>query len=263
MTERIVCAVDNSEGARHALGHAVDLAEALGLGLAMVTVASDGPYPYGNRGALERTRRQAWLHAEDLFDELRTEHGLGSEVPGVVMHGPVAERLVEVSAEPDNVMLVVGTRGRGPLKSAMLGSVSSALATSAACPVMVVPPPAGRAAASHSGGVVVGLADARLESAEVTFAEYLAAGLGETLRVVQVDTTISLLPPARAIEQFARTEGARLIVVGSHGRGRFGTLLIGSLSAQLTASGGRPVVVVPPYGSPSDEGERVTASAAA
>jgi nucleotide-binding universal stress UspA family protein len=39
-------------------------------------------------------------------------------------------------------LLVVGSRGRGPIRQAFLGSVSAALAASAPCPVLVVPPSA-------------------------------------------------------------------------------------------------------------------------
>jgi nucleotide-binding universal stress UspA family protein len=48
--------------------------------------------------------------------------------------------LAERSKELD--LLVVGSRGYGPLKRLMLGSTSSKLVRSAACPVMVVPRPA-------------------------------------------------------------------------------------------------------------------------
>jgi nucleotide-binding universal stress UspA family protein len=60
---------------------------------------------------------------------------------GVEVGDPVHE--LRERAQRDRVrMLVVGSRGRGPIRQAFLGSVSAALAASAPCPVLVVPPTA-------------------------------------------------------------------------------------------------------------------------
>ena len=47
--------------------------------------------------------------------------------------------LTEIAAEIDAALIVVGTRGRGRLASALLGSVSQTLVEQAPCPVMIVP----------------------------------------------------------------------------------------------------------------------------
>ena len=57
---------------------------------------------------------------------------------GRVVSGHAARRLIETS-EGDVDMLVVGSRGRGPIGRALLGTVSSEILRSASCPVMVVP----------------------------------------------------------------------------------------------------------------------------
>jgi nucleotide-binding universal stress UspA family protein len=54
---------------------------------------------------------------------------------------PVVE-LREQAVREHARMLAVGSRGRGPVRRALLGSVSAALAASAPCPVLVVPPTA-------------------------------------------------------------------------------------------------------------------------
>ena len=48
-----------------------------------------------------------------------------------------ADELVERSRELD--LLVVGSRGYGPVRHALLGSVTQKLMKAAACPVLVVP----------------------------------------------------------------------------------------------------------------------------
>lgn len=56
----------------------------------------------------------------------------------VVAAGPPADALLAASAEAG--LLVVGSRGRGAVRRAFLGSVSHALVDSAPCPVAVLPP---------------------------------------------------------------------------------------------------------------------------
>jgi hypothetical protein len=59
------------------------------------------------------------------------------------------------AVEHDAALLVVGSRGRGAMRAAVLGSVSSALAATAPLPVLVVPPaarPARRNKASGQAG---------------------------------------------------------------------------------------------------------------
>jgi nucleotide-binding universal stress UspA family protein len=61
----------------------------------------------------------------------------GSEADGRVLEGDAANELAAASAELD--LLVLGSRGYGSVRSALLGSVSRVLVRSAACPVVVVP----------------------------------------------------------------------------------------------------------------------------
>ncbi len=61
----------------------------------------------------------------------------GREVSGGVLEGDAATELAAASTELD--LLVLGSRGYGSVRSALLGSVSRALVRSAACPVVVLP----------------------------------------------------------------------------------------------------------------------------
>jgi nucleotide-binding universal stress UspA family protein len=105
-------------------------------------------------GAVSTTGAFGYRSADDaLRDELeqRTRAALaaladGSEVSGGVLEGDAATELAAASAELD--LLVLGSRGYGSVRSALLGSVSRALVRSAACPVVVVR--AGSTVAHHA-----------------------------------------------------------------------------------------------------------------
>jgi nucleotide-binding universal stress UspA family protein len=79
-----------------------------------------------------------------------------------VLDGEPARCLADASAELD--LLVVGSRRSGPVRSTLFGSVSSALAERAACPLLIVPreadPEADRTATIRHGlGVAVPWSD--------------------------------------------------------------------------------------------------------
>jgi nucleotide-binding universal stress UspA family protein len=63
----------------------------------------------------------------------------GADVEAVVVEHEPAHGLVELGAERDARMIVVGTRGEGPLKGALLGSTPHKLLQLSDRPVLVVP----------------------------------------------------------------------------------------------------------------------------
>lgn len=74
-------------------------------------------------------------------DEAITRLGMGDQATATLREGDAATALAEESERLG--LLVVGSRGYGPLGSVLLGSVSSRLLSRSACPVMVVPRDAG------------------------------------------------------------------------------------------------------------------------
>jgi nucleotide-binding universal stress UspA family protein len=123
----IVCGLDASPESERALEVAADLGDRMWLEVVPVHVG-DG------------TREE-------------TPGGIDFRVQRDVGH-PV-DALRRRAVERDAALLVVGSRGRGVLRAAVLGSVSSALAASAPLPVLVVPPAARPASRNY------GFAEAR------------------------------------------------------------------------------------------------------
>jgi nucleotide-binding universal stress UspA family protein len=67
------------------------------------------------------------------------EHGFNVTAMARETPDAVAPAILQVADELDCRLIVCGQRGRGPLRSALLGSVSHALASQARRPVLVVP----------------------------------------------------------------------------------------------------------------------------
>lgn len=153
MTASVVCAVDDSPVAARVLRTAGRMSESLGLRLVVAhavpvpaaPVPVTGRFPTGNYALPDPAHMEANREAgEYLLKSVaaRSPEAEGAELRTLV--GDPAESLLSLADEEAAALLVVGSRGRGPLKAALLGSVSSALATHAPCPVLIVPPDASR-----------------------------------------------------------------------------------------------------------------------
>jgi nucleotide-binding universal stress UspA family protein len=127
----IVVGVDGSSGARAALDWALHEARLRDLSVGMVTVwPADRSSPAAEDEAHARMRTEA--------AEVAAVAGCGAvPVHTDVRYGQPAQHLVETAAARDG-LLVVGSRGRGNLRGALLGSVSQQCAQYARGPVVVV-----------------------------------------------------------------------------------------------------------------------------
>jgi len=197
-----------------------------------------------------------------------------------VMFSAPVPTLVDLSEEAE--MIVVGCNGRGAVGRVLLGSVSSGVMRSARCPVAVIRAEASHMPRSDRAPVLVGidcspaselaLATAFDEAsrreveltalhawsdvavyqlpwldwkseAERSLAEYLA-GWRERYPDVKVNRLIALDHPGRALIE--ESESAQLLVVGSHGRGGLGGMLLGSVSNTVVHAVRIPVIVARP-----------------
>ena len=142
MTRRILIGVDSSDGASAVVEHALWLAKRLRLTPLIAHVTDDAPIlPHAGVAQRERARQSISRRSEQVLSRLddRVAHSERK-----VLFGDPVDALEEFAEEIDAALVVVGSRGRGPVKSALLGSVSRALATRSSRPVLVVPPAAGR-----------------------------------------------------------------------------------------------------------------------
>lgn len=121
----VICGVDGSELAGRAVAVGLALASALRSDLVLAHVVAN-----------ESERRQGELLLADAVVAAQ----LGTGVERVLRVGRPPVELSLLARERGASLLVVGTRGRGALTSAILGSVSLGLLERAPCPVVVVPP---------------------------------------------------------------------------------------------------------------------------
>ena len=139
----IVVGVDGSSSAARALEWATDqavhehrpLTLVHGVGPSgVVWIDQHGP---DHRVAVEAMREEARIVLDDALAAV-LHRAPGLEVHQVLRVADGRQALLDESK--DAAMMVVGSRGRGPVKSLLLGSVGVAVTRHAACPVVVVRP---------------------------------------------------------------------------------------------------------------------------
>ncbi len=137
--KRIVVATDGSPGGQAAVAEGAALARALQAAITIVHVrppiAFLGEPLYQRRlsNQLERARQAV----DDALAQLEAQ---GLEADYEILEGDASDEIVRIAEARDADLIVIGSRGLGPVPGALLGSVSSAVARHADCPVVVVKP---------------------------------------------------------------------------------------------------------------------------
>lgn len=138
---KIMVAVDGSAASLDAVRHAIALVrEGLRASLLLANV-QEPTHLYEmvlarDLAMIERAAQDAGAHALQPAAALARAAGL--EVETEIATGEPAHLLVEVAENFGCEMIVVGARGAGSLRNAVLGSVSTELLHSASMPVLVV-----------------------------------------------------------------------------------------------------------------------------
>lgn len=283
----IVVGVDGSRQAEQALEWAVDQASAerRALTLAHAIPPLQGVWldPAGVDHRIGLGGVQA--EAEHLLEQARdlvSRRAPGLEVHEVLRVADPRQLLLDLGAEA--TMVVLGSRGRGPVRSLLLGSVGVALTRHAPCPV-VVHRPWQRGRVRH--GVLVGVDATERSLPVLEFGYRVAAQRDLPLQVVlchwdrPVDPTgsVVLATPLPSLEEerlalaeavaglsekfpevrarvevargmarvvlAARSERMDLVVLGAHHGGLPTELLFGSVTTDVVEHAACPVAVVP------------------
>jgi nucleotide-binding universal stress UspA family protein len=142
---KILLPVDGSAAALDAVRHAIRLSRS---GLKMSLVLANVQEPMHlyemllarNAEVIEQASADAGAHALQPAEALLRDAGLEYETE--VAAGDPAHTLIDILERYACDMVVMGARGTGTLRSAMLGSVSHEMLHAAPVPVLIVKPDA-------------------------------------------------------------------------------------------------------------------------
>ena len=289
---RLIVGVDGSPGSRAALVWAIRSAARSGADVEAVAVhpvefSWTDPFLV-DPGCMAALRSETGERARELVDEARHDPTL-ADVPAAAE--VVVDVRVEGGSPADHLLaralgaqaLVVGSRGRGAVRGALLGSVAMHCVTHASCPVVVVhgavpqPPPRVVVGLDDSdlSRTVLGRAareaerlDAQLEPVTVVdnppywgesyaMTAALAAAGREDVRARAQALVDGVLGPRAGVRVDVvegaprevlpdRADGAALLVVGSRSRSTLVGTVLGSVALHCAASARCPVMVVHP-----------------
>lgn len=140
MFKKVVWATDGSSDADQALDYATRLAtEASGELVAVHCVELTMPGKGGGRLPVYANEEELQAKIEGQLSKVKSA---GVPVKIKITRasvGEAAHMVAEAAREEGAEVIVVGTRGRGPLKGLLLGSVTQRLLHLAPCPVLAVP----------------------------------------------------------------------------------------------------------------------------
>jgi nucleotide-binding universal stress UspA family protein len=143
-TDTVVAGTDGSPGSRTALEYALRDVARRGAQLLVVTVVKDSEYLPGFDGSTSlqspyEVMESVKAAARQQLDEVRAAHPELAAVPVTVKASIGPPGPILAAAAEGAVLLVIGHRGRGPVRSALLGSVGLYCVLHATCPVTIVP----------------------------------------------------------------------------------------------------------------------------
>ncbi|MCG6891291.1 MAG: universal stress protein [Gammaproteobacteria bacterium] len=144
MSNKLLVALDGSDGGRRALHAAVEHASLTGADLVLTYVIEWTPYSFHTPQELEERhqRRESEIERANesvLASEREVVISAGLKVETVVRHGKIAETLVNLAREHDVSQIYIGRRGESLVHSMIFGSVTASLIQTAEVPVTVVP----------------------------------------------------------------------------------------------------------------------------
>lgn len=195
---KILLATDGSSEAIRAARMAVTLSNGLGSELHVVRVMGvPSAYAYSEAGMFGHDVRISRVHAEEytrerLDDEAEKLKAMGGEVAGShAGSGDADAEIVRLAEELGAALVILGSRGFGPLKRAVIGSVSSSVVRHARGSVLVV-----RGEDCLPGRILLALDGSKEASAATRAAVEIAAATGSKLHIVHAfDTEPRMLYP--------------------------------------------------------------------
>ena len=131
---KILLATDGSKEAELASRTAAELAQSTGSELHVLYVG-EAPNPYAEEVGLAGDDRQARMVLDAEAEKVRA--GGGTVAQAHLSMGKVDHKIVALAEEIGAGLIVMGSKGRGGIRRALMGSVSASVVRHAHCPVLV------------------------------------------------------------------------------------------------------------------------------
>jgi nucleotide-binding universal stress UspA family protein len=140
----VLVAFDGSPSAELALDHAIAMAQVYRARLALVAVVAPPPLlawqaPGGIRGMHESEQTLLDAALRRAADRVPDDMSVTSRL----LDGDPAREIMRLARDGDHDVIVMGSRGRGRITAALLGSVSNRVMHDSEIPVIVIHPPRG------------------------------------------------------------------------------------------------------------------------
>lgn len=141
MSERMLVAIDGSENSLEALKEAVGLAEVVGSKLFVVNVQPSFHTIHTRLFIKEELIRE---YQKELFDTATEKaldylHGQKVDYELVMRIGDPVQQISKFAKEVKAKYIIIGSRGLGLVKGAVLGSVSHGILHESRIPVLIIP----------------------------------------------------------------------------------------------------------------------------
>jgi nucleotide-binding universal stress UspA family protein len=140
----ILVAIDGSDHAARALAEAADIARCSEARLTIMTVVPDPAAwllaggAYGGELDYETLLTESEREYRTLLDSALAELPSGVHASTELAHGRPADCIIGVAKEGGHDLIVLGSRGRGQVRSLLLGSVSHQVLNASRVAVLIV-----------------------------------------------------------------------------------------------------------------------------
>ena len=139
MISKILVPVDGSENALRALDHALFLAKSTGAAATAIHVIERPPTVYvESQKLLDELLENYRKESTKILDKCQeAARRAGVEIKTVIAEGDPASSIVGYADKEGFDLIVIGSRGLGRLKGAVLGSTSNKVLHGTKCTVMI------------------------------------------------------------------------------------------------------------------------------